>query len=69
MKIQEELAEFSTAARPLGYSPFPGSLMLGSGNPPPTLSSGGEWAAEGSRILKRMKWLQGAGHMRSKDNN
>lgn len=46
VKIQEELAEFSTAAESLRYSPFPCSLMLGPGSPFPTLSSVGEWAAE-----------------------
>jgi len=45
VKIQEELAEFSTAAESLGYSPFPCFLMLGPGGPPTTLSSAGEWAA------------------------
>lgn len=63
MTVREEMAEFSTAAESPGYSPFPCSLMVGLGSPPPTLSTVGEQTAEGWRILNleaHKVWLQGA---------
>lgn len=71
VKIYEELTRSSTEAESQGYLPFPLSFTS-SGSPSPILSSVGEWAAEGWRILElgaHESWPQGAGHIRGKGNN